>query len=110
VQFSLWSAAIRGCYGARFGVFELGPCAGVEAGLLQASTQNFASGTGGSAPLFAVDGGLLGAWSFAAHWAIFAHGDALLQLSRPTFIANNQGLQPTGVVTGRASAGVELRF
>ena len=55
-------------------------------------------------------------------WALFARGDALFQTNRPTFDVNlgpsvNLGysnapsvvVQP-GIVTGRASLGLELRF
>ncbi len=120
VQFSLLTLALRGCYEARLGSFDLGPCIGGEGGIIQANPQGFSNGAvgqSGSAPLFALDGGLLGAWRFLPHWALFARGDVLVQTSRPAFEVNNPSSPPTivwqwqpGVFTGRASLGVEVRF
>jgi hypothetical protein len=109
IQFSLFSASLRACYLARRGSFEIGPCAGGEAGLLQASPRNF---NGQSQPngLFALDAGLFAAWRLAAAWAIFARGDALLQTSRPELNVNDKTIETVGAVTGRAGLGVELRF
>jgi hypothetical protein len=124
VQFSLLAVAVRGCYGLRLAAFDLGPCVGVEGGLLWGNPK-FEPGeiaNGGSSPLFALDAGLLGAWRFLPHLALVARGDALFQTNRPSFDVNlgpsvNLGysnapsvvVQP-GIVTGRASLGLELRF
>ena len=113
--FSLLSAGLRACYLALPGRFELGPCAGAELGLLQGTSRKINSTGSGSSPLFALDAGLLAAWRFASAWAFLARADALLQTNRPTFEVNPSlpdaaPLHTPGLVTGRATLGVELRF
>ncbi len=122
VQFSLLAAAFRACYGAELGRFELGPCGGIEGGLLLANPQGFSAIAGAagspissSSPLLAFEAGAFAAWRFLPDWAIFLHGGALFQTLRPAFqvsadqASTNTVFQP-GPATGRASAGVELRF
>jgi hypothetical protein len=114
-SFSFFAAALRACYLARPGSFELGPCGGVELGILEGSSEGIRTPSRGAGVLFAFDAGLFAAWHFSAAWALFARGDALLETNRETFEVNadqaNPGTVTTpGLVAGRAAFGLELRF
>ena len=113
-QFWLFDTLLRLCYLAKPGPFELGPCAGAQFGTLQGSSRGIDTPGSGSLLIFAFDAGFLASWRFAQAWAFFARGDVALQTQHEPFGVTSGAADETiynpGSVTGRASAGVELRF
>jgi len=110
-RFTLFVAAARGCWALLQGAFELSPCAGIDLQSVSAkgfgASQNYdASGAWVSAA-----GGALVRVPLTSWLAVRADADALVPLSRPTFVVEGDGaVHRPSSIGARAGIGAELLF
>ncbi len=110
-RFNLLDAGARGCWALLQGAVELSPCAGIDVQSVSAkgfgATQNYdANGTWVSAA-----GGALIQVPLASWFALRADADAIVPLSRPTFVVEGDGaVHRPSSIGARAGIGAELLF
>jgi hypothetical protein len=112
--FRLVSGTLYGCGAPRFGRFDAGGCALLDAGRFDAAAVDVSRSTPASALWLAAGAGGFAAASLDAGgvWSIPLHLDVLVPLLRPAFVVQNVGpsVYRPPPIAGRASLGVALRF
>jgi hypothetical protein len=112
--FRLVSGTLYGCGAPRFGRFDVGGCAFLDAGRFDASGTGVSRSTpSGALWLAAGAGGFLAAALDAGRaWSLPVHLDLLVPLQRPDFVIQNVGpaVYRPSPLAARASVGVAFRF
>jgi hypothetical protein len=109
---SLLAGTAAACWNALpKGIFELAPCLGWEVGDLRASGFGVTSPGSGDTLWSAARTGARFAWSPLARLAFFLRAEAIVPVTRPTFVLQSVGavFRP-GPAAGRAGLGIELRL
>ena len=109
--FELFGADASGCYEVLLGVFELGPCLGVELGALKGTGFGVNKQTPALAFWAAPSVGGAFAWRIGSSFALRLELAALFPLQRPEFVLDGVGVvhRPAAVL-GRGGLGAEIRF
>jgi hypothetical protein len=96
----------------RAATIELGPCAGVTAGAIQAEGRGVSSPGSSSAPFFAVSAGGSAALPIADWLALRADLAAIVPITRPEFVIDGiEGVvHEPSVVGARLAIGAEVRL
>ncbi len=109
--FELFGADAGGCYEFLFGVFEAGPCLGVELGALKGTGFGINKQTPALAFWAAPSVGAAFAWRIGSSFALRLELDALFPLQRPEFVLDGVGgVHRPAAVLGRVGLGAEVRF
>jgi hypothetical protein len=111
-RFSVTSLGGRACWAAlKTGRFELSPCTGADAHLVSAPGFGADTNYSRSAAWTALGGGGLGRISLTSWLAVRARAEAVIPLSRPTFIVENEGsVHRPSIVGAAGSVGLEALF
>ena len=109
--FALLVAGGRGCWAVARGAVELSPCLGAEVAMVKARGFGAANNYDASAAWLAAAGGALLRVPVASWLALRADADAVVPLSRPTFVVEGDGAVHRPASLGvRAAIGAELLF
>ncbi|WP_438010008.1 hypothetical protein WME89_15935 [Sorangium sp. So ce321] len=107
----LIAGGLRVCYATRHHAFELGPCAGIEGGVMSAAGFGVAAPGSNRALWLAPQLGALATYALSDGVRIPLAVDALLPLVRDDFVLVGIGsVHRIPAATLRASLGVEVRF
>jgi hypothetical protein len=99
------------CYALVKAPFELGPCAGAEVAFVRANGFGAKTNYEATAQWASAAGSLLGGVPLGSVVSLRVRLDALVPLSRPTFIVENEGQVHRPPTLGvRGSLGVEIHF
>jgi hypothetical protein len=111
-DFSMTSAGARGCWNAlRRGAVDVSPCAGADVHFVSASGYGAGANYDAKAQWTSAAGGALAGVAVASWLALRARLDALVPLSRPTFVVEGEGsLHRPPTLGAAASLGAEVTF
>ena len=109
--FTLLSTGVRGCWAIVREDVELSPCAGADVQVMSARGFGAARNYDASAAWMSVSGGALLRIPLTSWVALRAQVDAIVPLSRPSFVVEGDGAvhRPAGL-GARAGIGAELLF
>lgn len=115
-DFDLWTAGARVGVAWPIGAFQLGPLAGADVESLGAAGFGGTASFQQDAVFIAIGGGLRASWSPLPRLAVRLVGQAMVPLSRPSFVIVDPAPVPAelvhqpAAVAGRATFGVEWQF
>lgn len=111
-RFSMTSLGGRGCWAAlRAHTFDLSPCAGADVHLVSAPGHGADVNHAASGAWTAVGAGALGRLHVTSWLALRARAEAVVPLSRPTFVVENEGfIHRPSILGAAASFGIEALF
>lgn len=111
-RFSMTSLGGRGCWAAlRTRTFDLSPCAGADVHFVSAPGQGADVNYTASGEWTAIGGGALGRLHVSSWLALRARAEAVVPLSRPTFVVENEGfVHRPSILGAAASLGIEVLF
>jgi len=90
---------------------RLAPCLSVELGRMHAAGFGVTRPDSGSAPWFALKTGALAVWDAWDHVALTARVELVVPPFRPSFVLEGpREVHRPSAASGRAAAGVEVRF
>ena len=110
-RFTLLVAGARGCWALLRGAVELSPCAGADVQVMRAKGFGAAQNYDASGAWLSAAGGALVRVPLGSWFALRADADAIVPLSRPTFVVEGDGaVHRPSSIGARAGIGAELLF
>jgi hypothetical protein len=110
--FRMISGALDACYVFEVGHFEVGPCALLDAGRVEAAGRGVSHTSTAYVPWIAAGGGAFTSATLDRAWAIPLHLDLVVPLARNDYAIQNVAsvVYRPSAVGGRLSVAVEFRF
>jgi hypothetical protein len=107
----LSTVGLAGCYALLATRVEIGPCAGLEMGLYEGSAFGVSEPGTGATTWTALRLGTLASWRIVGPLALRMLLEGVLPVDRPTFQITGVGnVHRPAPLSGRAAAGIEMRF